>query len=93
MSNTPYVTTSTSNVTTTASPAQMGANTTDSIAFFGATPTTRRAASTQATLSIGTITNSSPYGFASQADGNAVVNQVKEIAATLTALGLWKGGA
>ena len=60
---------------------KLGQAAADLIAFYGTTPVSQRASSVQATLA-----SSASYG-ATQA---ALVN---EIVATLTGLGLWKGGA
>lgn len=60
---------------------KFGQSASDLIAFYGTTPVSQRASSVQVTLA-----SSASYG-ATQA---ALVN---EIVATLTGLGLWKGGA
>ena len=43
-----------------------------------------------ATLSIGAITATTPYGFASKADGDALVAQVEALTAALAAYGIIK---
>ena len=47
----------------------------------------------QAVPATGTIVNTSPYGFQTKAYGDNLIATVAEIVATLTATGLWKGGA
>ena len=39
-------------------------------------------------LNISAITSTSPYGFASKADADAVVQQLKDVVAALKALGI-----
>jgi hypothetical protein len=58
-----------------------GGSATEKIGFYGATPVVQRASSVQATLA-----SSTDFAAAHAATLN-------EIVATLTALGLWKGGA
>ena len=64
---------------------RLGQNSTDKIGFYGDTPIAQRAAAAQGTATVGT------------ASATAVTSDVKaaiiEIMDTLTALGLWKGGA
>lgn len=85
MTSTPYQTTDTIKT-------NVGGSTTEILSFYGKTGTAQRAASSQGTLSISAL-QTSGYGFASKANGDAFLAQVAEIVATLTALGLWKGGA
>lgn len=61
--------------------AVFGASATEKIGFYGATPIVQRASSVQAS-----IATSASFGATQQAALNEVI-------ATLTALGLWKGGA
>lgn len=88
MANTPYIT-STSSSFGVPGPVIIGASATDTVGFFGTTPADQRSSSAQAEITATTGT----YGFASYAQVTAMINQVKEIAATLTELGLWKGSA
>lgn len=65
--------------------AQIGGNASDKVGFFGAAPTSRRAAAAQATSNVGT---------ASSADVTTGLKAaVIEIMDTLAALGIWKGSA
>ncbi len=72
---------------------QIGDSATAKVAFFGVTPAAQRASAAQAsfTISIGTSTTS--WGFASSDQFNNFVLQLREIQATLTAMGIWKGAA
>lgn len=73
------------NVQGLGAPVTMGFSTAALISFYGVTPIAQRSGAAQATSAVGT---------ASSAD---VTTQLKaaviEIMNTLTALGLWKGGA
>ena len=67
----------------------VGSASTDKLGFFGlAAPVVKQGGSALATISISALTASSPYGFASAADGNLVVNQLKAITAALAAYGI-----
>ena len=57
----------------------------DLIAFFGTTPVSQRAAAAQNTTTLSTAS--------STAIDTATKASIIEIMSTLTALGLWKGGA
>lgn len=71
----------------------IGPNSTDLLGFYGlATPVARRASAAQVAFS-DTLTSTSPFGFSDKAHGDALIATVNEIVATLTGLGLWKGGA
>ncbi len=61
----------------------LGTSATELIGFYGVAPKAQRASSVQASTY---VTTSASFG-ATQAD------QMREIAATLIALGLWKGSA
>lgn len=63
----------------------VGTTSTDKVGFFGKTPTTQRAAAVQAASVV------SASSYITVASNHAAF--AAEVAATLTALGLWKGGA
>lgn len=65
--------------------AQMGKASTEKIAFYGATPATQRASAVQAASVV------SATSYISVTSNLAAF--CAEVAATLTALGLWKGAA
>lgn len=72
--------------------AQFGAATTDKIAFYGVTPIVQRSGSTQATLTLVTVsTSDTGFGFRTSDGFNAAMNQLTEVRNTLVALGLWAG--
>jgi hypothetical protein len=70
----------------------LGQSTTDTISFYGVAPVAQRSSAVQAALTQTTGT-ASGFGFTTTTGFSALVAQVNEIAATLTALGLWKGAA
>ena len=63
----------------------LGQAASDLIAFFGTTPVSQRAAAAQNTTTLSTAS--------STAIDTATKASIIEIMSTLTALGLWKGGA
>lgn len=65
--------------------ARLGQSATDKIAFYGATPVAQRAAAVQAA----SVVSASSYITV----GSNHAAFAAEVAATLTALGLWKGNA
>jgi len=69
----------------------MGSAAADLIAFYGGTPVAQRASAVQVAVAT-TVSTTSQYGYA-QAQADAIVATLNEVVATLTALGLWKGGA
>lgn len=94
MASTPYQPTFTEYGQQVTSPAQIGTSATDLVGFYGATPVAQRSGAVQAILSTYAPVSYGPvYGFATEAYAAAVYTLVNEIYSTLTALGLWKGGA
>lgn len=71
----------------------VGQSITDPISFYGVTPIAQRAGSAQAAVATTAPTNSSPYGYTTSAQADAIVALVNELRATLVALGLMKGAA
>jgi len=69
----------------------LGQSSTDLISFYGATPVVRRSGSSQAALTLTTVSATKGRGFNTSAAFNAFVAQVNEIRATLVAYGLWNG--
>lgn len=90
MSATPYTTTSSSANFSVPGPVDVAISTSDYLGFFGTAPVALQGGAALATLSIGAITATTPYGFASKADGDALVDQVKAITAALVAYGIVK---
>lgn len=69
----------------------VGKGTTQKISFYGVTPIVQRSGSVQATLGTVTMTQTSPFGFTTSAQGLAVAAQLEELRAALVALGLIAG--
>lgn len=63
----------------------IGGSITDTVGFYGTTPTAQRAAAAQNTTAVGTAS--------STAVDTATKAALIEVMNTLTALGLWKGAA
>ncbi len=91
----PNIVTSSTKVVSSSTPDGyvLGPNSTDLIGFYGlTTPVARRASAVQVAFA-DTLTATTPYGFSDKAHGDSLIAKVNEIIATLTGLGLWKGGA
>lgn len=70
-----------------------GSATTEKISLYGVTPVVQRSGSAQAAVSATAATQSSPYGFDTSTQANAVVSLVNELRAACVALGVIKGSA
>ncbi len=71
-----------------------GQSITDKIGFYGlATPIAQRAGSAQAAVTTTAATSTTPYGYGTAAQADAVVALVNELRASLVALNLIKGAA
>lgn len=71
----------------------IGKSTTEKCSVYGVTPIVQRSGSTQAAVSTTAATSTSPYGFATSTQADAVVSLVNELRAALTAIGAIKGSA
>lgn len=67
-------------------------NTTDKLAFHGATPVVKRVGAAQAAVADTAATNVGPYGY-SQAQADGIVTLLNEIRAALVEKGIIKGAA
>lgn len=65
----------------------------EKVGFCGATPVVKRVGAAGAAVATTGASNSTPYGFTSAAQADAIVTLVNELRATLVALGLHKGSA
>lgn len=59
----------------------------------GTLPVGMRASSSQAAVTTTSATSTTPYGFATAAQANAIVTLVNELRASLVACGIIKGSA
>lgn len=71
----------------------IGQSATDKIGFYGATPIVQRSGAAQAAVATTGASNSSPYGFTTAAQADAIVTLVNELRAALVAAGIIKGSA
>lgn len=65
----------------------------DKLAVLGATPVVQRVGAAQAAVVTTGTTQSTPYGFATAAQGDALVTLCNELRAALVAFGIIKGAA
>lgn len=77
--------------TTTGS--QIGTATAQKLALHGATPVIQRAGAAQVAAATTGSTNTTPYGFTTSAQANAIVTLLNEIRAALVEKGIIKGAA
>lgn len=68
-----------------------GQSITDLITFYGGTPIAQRSGATQAAVGTTTATTTSPWGYGSSTQANAIVTLVNELRAALVALNLIAG--
>lgn len=73
--------------------AIVGVDATKLVGFHGATPVAQRAGATQVAASATAVTTTSPWGFSTSTQGQAVVTLVNELRAALVEKGLIKGAA
>jgi UDP-N-acetyl-D-mannosaminuronic acid transferase (WecB/TagA/CpsF family) len=71
----------------------IGQSTTDLVAFYGGTPAAQRANASQAAVSTTNSTTTTPAGYATTTQANAIVTLVNEMRAVLVAANLMKGSA
>ncbi len=93
MSNPGPNVTSTSNVVGENVPADghQSGSATSLLAVYGATPVAQRSGAAGAAVATTAATTTSPYGFSTLTQANAVVTLVNEIRAALVAYGIMKG--
>lgn len=88
--------TTTSNVTKTKKSDdgyQVGRSATDKVGFYGTTPVAQASGASQAAVGTAASTTTSPHGFATGTQADAIVTLVNEIRTVLVDLGLMKGEA
>ena len=72
---------------------KIGTATAQKLAFHNATPVIQRAGAAQAAVATTGATNSTPYGYSSEAQANAIVTLLNELRAAMVEKGLIKGAA
>lgn len=71
----------------------IGSSTTEKVSVYGVTPIVRRSGATQAAISTTAATMSTPYGYATSTQADAIVSLANELRAGLVAIGAIKGSA
>lgn len=71
----------------------MGLSTTEKISFYGVTPIVQRSGAAQAAVSTTASTATTPYGYATTTQADAIVTLVNELRAALVANGLISGAS
>ncbi len=72
---------------------KLGTDTGQKIAFHGSTPVIQRAGAAQAAVATTAATNTTPFGYTTAAQADAIVTLVNEIRAALVQKGIIKGSA
>lgn len=72
---------------------KFGTSVSQKLAFHNATPTIQRSGAAQASVVTTSATNTTPYGYSTQAQADAIVTLVNELRAALVDKGLIKGSA
>ena len=70
---------------------KFGTATTEKIGFHNATPVAQRSGAAQDAVATTGATNTTPYGYSTSGQANAIVTLVNELRAALVAKGLIKG--
>ena|SRR3990167_3340416 len=73
--------------------SKFGTGTTQRIGFYNTTPIAQRSGADQAAIATTGATNSSPWGYTSAAQANAIVALANELRAWAVAQGFIKGSA
>lgn len=71
----------------------LGQSTSDLISFYGVTPIAQSSGAAQAAVGTTPATSSTPVGYTTTTQANAIVALVNEIRRVLVAYGLMKGAA
>lgn len=69
----------------------VGLSTTDKISFYGVTPVAQRSGAAQAAVTTTASTSTSPVGFSTNTQADAIVTLVNELRAALVAVGMIAG--
>jgi len=70
---------------------QVGASALDLVGFYGATPVVQPTSANEAAVTTTAATTTSPWGFSTSTQANAIVTLVNQLRADLVSLGLIKG--
>lgn len=80
-------------ITGTTTGSTIGTTVSQKLAFHGAAPVIQRANANQAAVVTTTATQTTPWGFSTQAQANAIITLLNEIRTTLVEKGIMKGSA
>ena len=69
----------------------LGQSITDKVSLYGVTPIAQRTSANQATVTTTAATTTTPWGYSTSTQANAIVTLVNELQAALVALGAIKG--
>lgn len=72
---------------------KIGTTTTQKIGFYNTTPVAQRSGAAQAAVATTAATQTSPWGYTTQAQADAIVTLVNELRAAMVAIGIIKGSA
>lgn len=72
---------------------QIGRSADSLVGFYGKTPAAQRSGSAQAAVGTAASTKTSPAGFATKTQADAIVTLLNEIRSVLVGVGLMKGSA
>lgn len=81
------------NYLTTGQGGEVGNDPTEPVGMYGVAGVPQRAGAAQVAVATTGATNTTPYGFTTAAQANALVTLVNELRAALVALGAIKGAA
>ena len=71
----------------------LGQTTADKVSLYGVTPIVQRSGAAQAAVTTTAATSTTPYGYSTAAQADALVTLANELRAGLIALGAIKGSA
>jgi hypothetical protein len=80
-------------VLNTGTGSTIGTATSQKLGFYGITPKIQPSSASQAAVVTTTPTNTTPWGFSTQAQATAIITLVNELRTALVNLGLIKGSA
>ncbi len=86
-----FTTLTASGATTLNGTVELGNSTADAVGFYGVTGVTQLTSASQAAVGVTGATSTTPFGYTTSTQANAIVTLVNELRADLVSLGLIKG--
>lgn len=71
----------------------LGQSRTDKVGFFGTAPVVQRSGASQAAVAVTGATNTTPFGYTTAAQADAIVTLLNEIRQVLVTNGMMRGSA